>query len=382
MGTTRIPRILLSAVLALVMTGGLCSGCNAAGGDGGGILGGPETQEHPREYEVAVIRTNDYAETSYIEYYDKDLSLVSTVTYPYACMENLVNDPSCFNGTVYVAHRGHLYGRGGGQALALATDTGKVTEYDIGQAAVCEVVATETDIFVTGGLGYDSFLTQIDQESGESFECVFEESFLHSFATDGTQVLVANQVPGKPDNELWVLNDTQNIKKLELDGLGDVGRISDAIDGRFYFAAQRLNESTETYRTTLNRYSSAEQTVQTVFETTYHISYLVEGEEYLFLMQDDISDNAGNNILVIDPATEKIVATHPLPFYPLYIGEKNGFLYLLSYHKNTGIECFYQYRIEGTELVESHRTEMNEAVSNNRQLNGTGFRASGMFFKE
>jgi hypothetical protein len=356
----------LLALMALA-TLGLSQGCASSARD---------VAEIPDDYAVAVVRTSDYADVTYIEYYDQDLNLVRTTEYPYACVENMADILSSSEGVIYSAHRGSIYERNGGQALGITPRTGEIREYPIDQPAVAEVTATKDTLFATGGVGDISYIAQVDKETGESKAVTFEGCFLHSLATDGEKVIVVQDFLDNSDNTLLVFTDPANIeKRIKVTGLGYAGPLSDAIDGNFYFSGERHIGEKDVNEYTFNRYSPLDDSITTILKSEYPLRFVVACAGYLFLMQQDVNATEQSKILIIDKNTEKLVGEYPVSFVPQKMGENNGFLYLLGYDRYTGSPCFAQYAVDGSQLTKSHENNLSLEVTEKGK-----FFSSGMFF--
>jgi hypothetical protein len=365
----RIIKVLLAVALAAALC--LSQGC------AGNLLG---AKEFPSDYEVAVIRTSDYVKPTYIEFYDEELNLICTTDYPYICLENLVNDPCVLDDVVYMPHRGSYNGgRNGGQVIALSIQTGEVQEY---AARGGEVTATDKNIFVVSGSNTPR-ITQIDKETGESFDITLGEGYLHSCTTNGEVVALAQHEFDSVDETLLMFRDASNVEKeIKITGLGDVSQIEYINDGRLFFTAALYNIDSETYDHTLNYYSPTDESVRTITHYDWSLGSIVESGEYLFITQDDPNAVGGNEIIVIDKESEDVVDTFALPFYPEYMEAHNGFLYLLGFYRNTGAPCFAQYRIDGSRLTHVIENKLDEGLTKTTREKGNPIFATGMFFRD
>jgi hypothetical protein len=354
-------------VLALLAALGLSQGCASDVRD---------AVEIPKDYVVAVVRTSDYADVTYIEYYDRELNLLRTTEHPYTCVENMADDLISSEGVVYGAHRGSIYERDGGQVLAITPWTEEIREYPIGEAAVAEVTATKDALFATGGVGDVSYIARVDKATGESTTVTFEGCFLHSFATDGEKVIVVQDFLDEDDNTLLIFTDPANIeKRIKVTGLGYAGPLADAIGGNFYFAGERYIGEKDVNEYTFNRYSPLDDSIATILKSEYPLRSVVARAGYLFLMQQDVNATEQSKILIIDRSTEKLVNEYSVSFVPQKIGENDGFLYLLGYDRYTGSPCFAQYTVDGSKLTKTNENNLSLEVTEKGK-----FFSSGMFF--
>jgi hypothetical protein len=326
----------------------------------------------PGNYELAVIRTSDYADPTYIEFYDKSLNLVTTVEYPYVCLENLVSAPSISDGFVYMPHRGNYYGRNGSQVVGISIQTGEVQEYEVGGNSL---TTTKDRIFVESGSGANTKITQIDKKSGETKEAIVGGVHVHALATNGETIVAAQGIADKDDEKLLFFKDVSYIEReVELTGLGYPRQITHLSNDRFYFGATLYNASNETFAYTLNYYSMSDDILHTVLSYAHSLSFIVENDTYLFVATDDVNAVQGNEILVVDKTSEEVVKTCPVSFLPQYMSQHGDYLYLLGYNIKTDERCLAQYRIDGSDVT--YVTEIN--LSNTHK----GWFASGMFFED
>jgi hypothetical protein len=342
----------------------------------------PATERFSGNYEVAVIRTSDYTDPTYIEYYDNNLQLVGTGTYPYTCLENVYALPCVVDGVAYITHRGDKFFRNGAGIAGISTSTGEVQEYGGGGGFLG---ATGSFLFSSGmGIAY---IAQTDIRTGEVQTYKFEEGHTYTYGTDGTGVLISYDKMVRDDCELIYFSDIAEIGAgVKAEGLGPVHFISNAIDGLFYFTAARYivhDDETTEYDHTLNSFSPADGQIRTYLHSEHSLLHVADGGECLLVMQRDTNDAAASKILIVDKVTGELIGECALPFYPRHISVHNGCLYVLGHYKGAGgSSCLYQYRIEGTTLIHMADTVMEEGLTRDGREKGTPYFASGMFFSE
>ncbi|GHT78370.1 hypothetical protein FACS1894104_1470 [Actinomycetota bacterium] len=366
-----------SILTMLLLATLVISGCQFPGTVKGNT---PVQQEFPKDYEVAVIRTSDYVEPTYIEYYDEDLNPIATTEYPYICLENMSSGPSIFDDIVYMPHRGSsIEGRNGGQVVGISSKTGEVVEYP---ATASELTATSKHIFTVRPSTGGAKIGQVDKETGESQDIAPGGYILGPLATDGETVIIAQNSLGDEDWTLLVFSDITDIKEVKMTGLGYPGPITYTSDDKFYFSAAKLDLNTEEHTHTLNYYSLDDGQIHTFAQYTNFMSFIVENDGSLFVMQGDINVANGNEILVIDKATEQIMSAVSIPFFPEYMKQHNGHLYLLGFYKNTGDPCLVKYRIDGSDLIYVTENKLDDGLTKSGKSAGTPYFATGMFFED
>ena len=336
----------------------------------------------PENYELAVIRTSDYGENSYLELYDKALNLLGVVEYPYTCLENMGTIPFQTRNQVYVSHRGHLYGRSGGQVISIDTITGSATEHAIQKAAVTEVCATDDRLFVVGGQSVESFFVVMDKEDNELYSSK-EEGALSGFSVAGNKLVMCRtpmRESTKPSSLMIFDIDTNESHDVTLGELGRTYALSQPIDEKIYFGAfrQRIDETIDEWETrhTVGCYSLKDGTVHEVLEAYNRIVDIVSYGDNLFALQKDRDVPTGSCIYVIDKQDESLKNKVSLDFVPLQMYECNGYLYIQGYYKQTGNTCLRQYRIDGDNLVEPKETALCPEINALDR-----YFASGIFFR-
>jgi hypothetical protein len=326
----------------------------------------------PESYEVAVIRTSDYKEGSYIELYDKELNLVGTVAYPdYTCLENMpYSSPYRKGDEVFIAHRGYIAGRKGGQVVSFNAITGESTTFDVNKSFVSNVVATKDYIYAVGG-NFDATVAVLDNYGAIVAESMIKESSFDTLTVVGdtvyaglNPVMALDEEPGA----IASINTDASVDVKSYTGeMGPIYSMSDERDGKVYFGTimqfvdKKQNVFTNRYA--IGCYSTADETVHKVVDTDNTIGDIITIDNCIYALQTDVDSPEKSYIYTIDIINETITNKLPLGFLPSQMINSGDSIYVYGFYKETGDYCLRQYRIDNEGLILKKETELNPEIN-------------------
>jgi hypothetical protein len=377
-----------AAALCAALAAALLAGCSLAGRARDGLdaqarVAAGAGSEFPGDYAVAVVRTSDHHEGSYLELYDEELRRVATVAYPYTCLENMPNNaPFRCGDEVLIAHRGYLAGRGGGQVVSINALTGEARAYDVGRSFVSNAAALGDSIFASGG-NRPGFVVELNRQ-GQTIAVAEEDGMNIIGFTELDGALAACSYPADSyadDGSISIFSTADDVGNfIRLNGLGTSHILSREDNGKVYFGAirQYIDNKSEEYAMSCSVASLRvrDGEVRKLISTDNEIESVAVDDTSVYALQQDIDNPENSCVYVIDKTTEELRNRVSLGIIPEQMGVYEGRLYVFGMYKETGKLCLRQYRIDGTDLKDMRETAMDESINALDR-----YFASGMFFR-
>jgi len=339
---------------------------------------------YPEDYAVAVVRTTEYFESSFIEFYDDDLNLIACIEYPYADLENRGEPVRTSQGVVYIAHRGKAFERQGNGVVGISLATGEATEYQL-ETPVAAAEATDDYIFGIVDAVTTSYITRIDKNTGEQTVKAFEDCMFGFSAVGHGLLLIADDPLTGEVGDLLVLDESlEEIDRFNLGSLGVCHRIFAPIDNKFYFEASKYDPESGTYASTLNYYSLSDEQIHTVVsDYSYQTLSVLSHDSYLLVTQFDRNIDSANKILILDRETHEVVSIFSLPCFPEFVELRGDSLYISGWYRDAGqTNSLNKYRVEDAEVIKLDETQISTELDELGTKQGSGYFVTGLFFRE
>jgi len=304
--------------------------------------------------------TSDQKPLTYIDYYDEDLNLLASLTYPYLKARSPWGLPAIHDGVVFMTPQSKSYLPNASFVAALNMATGEVTEYDA-DGGVSNVAANDRYIFAAarGGMG------RIDRESGEVLSVDLDGRVWPFAYEDRLYVFNDRQNPPDEDEMKLLIYDVESMELIEEILLGPEARVypvTGFIDDRLYFAiSQNRNVITSIGVTTDLCFYSAEDAQIYNFVTDAGMQLdrtaSIDRRLYVLATENRSESNVFQNLLIVDGETGEVKSVYPIDYSPLFILSSGNTLYIGGVNQNY-VSVIHSYIPDGDSVLETGSIEL------------------------
>ncbi|MDR2673085.1 MAG: hypothetical protein LBC35_07410 [Coriobacteriales bacterium] len=319
-------------------------------------------------YAIGMVETRMNERISFIKFYDEDLNLVESATLPYADLENEWYKPVRFGDSLYIIPQGYRQVKNDRMALELNLRTGERIEYHIDRPSIQSIAATNDYIFTMDNINATTHITRSDRLTHETIDIEQEKSLYNALYAQGDILYAFLQVFPENYTDLIVYDlDLNELARYPLGAFGEIGMLSDMIDGQLYFSTSRLKDvqtnsypGLSDYDHYIVRFTPETGLMEEVVTSDYSLEDVHMYGDYIIVMQRDVNFPEYNQALFLDKETLEIVAQQPLDYHPrhsLIVGDR---LYVVVGSYPTYLRA---YKIEGTVLELVAEVTTDEFVS-------------------
>jgi hypothetical protein len=252
--------------------------------------------EYRADYALAVIRTSDYAGTlSYIDFYDSDLRLLRTITYPYTWLDDGIgNNETVRDGRLWLIPHGPYMTERDRKVISLDLATGAVREYFVDIVAIDYLAVGPRHFYVSNNLNGVGHVARGDIETGEVEYRELGWSADHIYSDkDGLHIFWNEHSPVSPQepygHNLYCLSrfDSEFEVAVTYDLTEDYGEpsaFSQVCGSDFYFTTTPIDMTFEKPDGgwVIRRYSMADSSISPVATPQGRPLYLVATEGTVF----------------------------------------------------------------------------------------------------
>lgn len=320
---------------------------------------------YPSDYTVAVIQTTRQMASTYIDYYDENLNLITSLEYPYKTTQSPWGKPCIYDGKVYMTPQGTGLALTTSVVAELDLNTGKVHELDA-DGGVTNVSANDDYIFAAarGGMG------RIDKTTGEVLS-IDQPGRMFPFAYEDRVYAFNDERELGVDENSHLLIYSEDMELLEDIDFGSGAHIptpSGFIEDKLYFVSAYDDGSTpwEDIEWNLSYYSVSDAQIHVVTTVTgMSIDYVESiGDKLYVRAVGDTSGDIADKILVINKETGNIDGVCPMEdFVPQYLYVVNNVLYVggANFDRSHSLRSYIpdgeDLRQSGEILLSSHTTD-------------------------
>jgi hypothetical protein len=344
----------LAVLMMAIAVAAACASCSS-------ISSPSPPAESLEGFEIAVIKTSELKRSSYIEYYDGNLELLSTQFLPYAALNSgALSRLVVSDGTLYTVEEG-LAGRHDSRtAISLNLESGSVREYRIDQINLQQTAANGTYFFTTDNLNNVSHITRCDKATGETKTVEFNRELAGDIVANDSCLYSINEP--LDDN-----NGGPSLKVFNMD-LDVVASYPVAPDDNasspimlhnddFYFMSWAGDGVSAERRFYLNRFSSASKQIDTRIATDYCPSSFVFHDDLMIISHLTYGSSEGNYLSVFDLQEDSFVNKVDLGYEAQQLLVRGDTLYVMGMDDaKRGILA--KYSITGSDITLEQKVEI------------------------
>jgi hypothetical protein len=354
----------LVVLMMVIAVAAVCMSCS-------NISSSKPPAESMEGFEIAVIKTSELKRSSYIEYYDDNLELLSTQFLPYACLNSWeLNRLVVSDGTLYTVETGLSSRKDSRTAISLNLESGSVKEYKIDQINLQHTAASGTYFFTTDNLNNVSHITRCDVITGETKTVEFNKELAGSIVADDSYLYSINLPLGNNDKGFFL-----KVFNMDLDEVASYPVMSDDSasspvmlhNDDFYFMSWAGDGVNAERKFFLNRFSSASKQIDTHIATDYCPSSFVFHDNLMIISHLTHGSPEGNYLSVFDLKDDSFVNKVDLGYEAQQLLVRGDTLYVMGLD-----EAFYgilaKYSITGSDITLEQKVERPREGENDPTL--------------
>jgi hypothetical protein len=320
---------------------------------------------------LAIIRTSGAQDSSYIEYYRKDLTFIDRRFLPYSNIGQTWEIPAVFDGYYYGVPQG-LDGRHDNRFIfSLDLKSGEAEEYAVNQMGLQYITATDDYIFVTDNLNGISHITRCDKDSKEIKELTFEEDIISSiiavddviyaysmrFADKNIDITSADY---KNSYFIYQIDESLEIQqKFDITDYGYIGESLTKVGNMLYWNNVHTDEEEEFLESVILGLDTETGEIEVLFRDSQPVVNITFANDTLYIFHHEYSLGE-SSVTIFDLNSRLEIDTVPVPHEPTQTLVDENMLYMVGRNFETGEWTMLSFNIADGKFVESGSVSLDQ----------------------